>query len=62
MLLRCALGMNEQHTVFSSSDGTVFYASKVRKDALFMEHKYAWDDVKLISLRMKYQMLANIKV
>ena len=36
--LRCALRMNNTHVVFV--EGTVFYASKVRKVALFVE--YYW--------------------
>ena len=35
----------------------VFYASKVRKDALIIEYKYAWDDVKRLSLR---NVLSNV--
>ena len=36
---------------FVFADGTVFSASNVRQDALFMEYKYAWDDVELLNLR-----------
>ena len=49
VLLRSAFIMSNTQLVFA--DGTVFYASKVRKDALFMEYKYAWDDVKLVCLQ-----------
>ena len=44
----CAVYL-ERTTQFVFVNGTVFYASKVRKDVLFME--YAWDDVKIMSLR-----------
>ena len=40
----CALRMSNTQLVFAN--GTVFCASKERKDALFMEYKYARDDVK----------------
>ena len=44
VLLLCAHRMSNTQFVFD--DGTIFYASKVCK-----EYKYAWDDVKWLSLQ-----------
>ena len=52
----------ERATYFKFADGTVFYASKVRKDVMFvefMECKYAWDDVKY-SLYERHRYNGNI--
>ena len=49
---------NEQKQ-FVFAEGTVVSASNVRKDALFIEYKYAWDYVKLLNLRNEVANVAK---